>query len=1254
MIPVEIEFLMRDKASPDAKKFGKTVDDVDQTVENVSKSVKAKIEEQRKVIKLVEADVKSLEKEFEKLAPGKTKMDMSTELNAAKKVLQEEKNILEGLNRQYEETSVKAKRLTTDLREMQEELARMRMEGKQSSEAYQELSAKAAQLADTLGDVRNETKILAHDDAGIQGVISGVSGMAGAFTVATGIMGVFAGQNEDLIKIQTKVQSVMAITMGLQQVMNTLNKDSQFRLHTVVKVKNLLINANKRLAVSLGISNAAAKALMGTLTLGLSVAIAALIKMWDNYSREQEKAAEKRKELLEVEKDGRATMFKTRVEIDQNIRSIKDFTGSKEQEKRKVDELNRKYGESFGYYNTIAGWYDILIQKSEAYTQMLYLEAKAQASLNKAIQTDEKVTEIEQTPEDEFDSFWKSSRRVLGNWFKGESNDLNADWGRKNKYDAWNAARMKRDAYLQEAETFQNEMAEISQKIHGGNFKPVNESKSNSLTLAELELKARRKIEDNAVGLIKDSYDRQRQEADLSFQREKQRITDEEKQRLELYEKLQKAGQPVTKEQKDNIISQSVEQLTQAKDIYEQTLAGINTSEKLELEDKNKYIQDALTQYQTYYQERLSTLAKFQKDRETLEKGGATAGQYTELDYQQEQALSAIDEKFAMREDSFKSWADSIINLSVNELGRLLHEAQQELDRLEFLNPNDPKLATLRVQVARYNQEIQKQNRQRDTGPEKDSIKRWQSLQKILSRCSREFSDLSKEVEGTGGEILSAAGEIAVSTVSIIDSITQLGNLSVESTKQSAEGASKAIQAVEKASVILAIIGAAIQLMQKLSSLMKDEHQQYLDYAAKVNEINIMRDAVLEYELAVLKAKNAEKSWFATDNLKGLQQAREEHEKINKLYFEKLTEQQAIYQNESGSGWLTGALKFAQNLANIMSLQTLTDKIFGTNVSGKLNNMFGGKTYQEGTTSAMNNLRIETRKKSKGFLGTGIGGKSQKTEDLITWTKNNLGLDLFDDSGFIDTAAAKQVLDKYGDKLVGQTKETLESLVEMKEQYDEYMEQLREYVSSLYEPLVDNFIDSLWDWFDNGKDALDSFKEYASGTFRDIVSDMMRTIILEKVLNGFDKDISDMYEKYSQGFLSEEQLMDAVAKRTEGLIDNYEKNIPALQEIMENVTGMFKEAGIDLKQSEETSQSGRSGAFTTMSQETGTKLEGLFTSVQMHLANIDELVDNIGESLGNALNHLAKIEENTGTTSKTLTEMKEQLEYIIREGVITK
>ena len=251
MKPVEIEFLMRDKLSDGLNKAGQAATSLGDKVTQSADQVKAKITEQKAVIKQVENDLKDLEKQYEKLAPGAAQAEMKAEIIACKKVLDEEKAALIGVEKEYEQTRSTGKRLSMQLREMQDAMAKMRLEGKATSPEYQKLSAEAANLADTIGDLRTQTNILAHDDAGLQGVMSGVSGLAGGFTVATGVIGVFASENEDLIKIQTKVQSVMAITMGLQQVMNALNKDSAFRLVTVARAKDMLTSANVRLATAL-------------------------------------------------------------------------------------------------------------------------------------------------------------------------------------------------------------------------------------------------------------------------------------------------------------------------------------------------------------------------------------------------------------------------------------------------------------------------------------------------------------------------------------------------------------------------------------------------------------------------------------------------------------------------------------------------------------------------------------------------------------------------------------------------------------------------------------------------------------------------------------------------------------------------------------------------------------------------------------------------------------------------------------------
>lgn len=486
----------------------------------------------------------------------------------------------------------------------------------------------------------------------------------------------------------------------------------------------------------------------------------------------------------------------------------------------------------------------------------------------------------------------------------------------------------------------------------------------------------------------------------------------------------------------------------------------------------------------------------------------------------------------------------------------------------------------------------------------------------IVGELARAVGELGGAIGGQAGEIITLMGDVALFTLTTIDSLGKVAQTGVN-----------AISAVEKASVILTIISAAIQLFQKISELGNNRaFRQYEAYAEKIKEINALTDAVNEYRIAALEAQQAESNWFSADNLKNLRDYRALHDEVAKAYADKAMESQAIYRNESGGGWLTGALNWV--MGNLSALSWWDE----------WRNIWGQGDYKEGQTAAINNLRIETRKKSSGFLGTGIGGKSQKTEDLVTWARNQGLGELFDDEGLINKELAQSLIDNYGDKLVGQTKETLEALIELREKYDEYIEQLHEYVSSLYEPLTENFVDSLWDWFDNGKDALDSFKDYASDTFRDIVSDMMRTIVLDKVVGSFGDDIAALYEEYAKGKIDETELMKKVAERTEGLVGDYQSAIPELQNIMDLVGGYLKDAGIDIRQPEGSSQSGRAGTVTSMTEETAGRLEGIGNAALDRIINIDNnltrhlegMATSLGKIAGNSeyLRHLETINEN--------------------------
>ena len=160
------------------------------------------------------------------------------ELREQSSALEDEATKLEEAARQAEQTAQAHVSLRTRIRDLKEEMAAMIADGiDEQSAAYKELEAELGRLMDIQGDIQAQGTVLANDEAQFQGMIQGLSGVVGGFTAAQGAVSLFAGENENLQKIMLKVQSLMSITMGLQQVAQTLNKDSAFQLVTLNGLK---------------------------------------------------------------------------------------------------------------------------------------------------------------------------------------------------------------------------------------------------------------------------------------------------------------------------------------------------------------------------------------------------------------------------------------------------------------------------------------------------------------------------------------------------------------------------------------------------------------------------------------------------------------------------------------------------------------------------------------------------------------------------------------------------------------------------------------------------------------------------------------------------------------------------------------------------------------------------------------------------------------------------------------------------------
>lgn len=282
--------------------------------------------------------------------------------------------------------------LRTQLRNVREELALLEANGQRGTEAFKKLQQEAGRLTDAIGDATAQARIFSHDNRGLQGMISGLSGVVGAFSAAQGAVALFAGENEDLQKVMLKVQSLMSITIGLQQVANTINKDSAFMLTTVAKAKELLAAATNKLTIALGGSTIAAKALMATLTLGLSVAITVIIAA---LSRLQSKQAEAKKAQEEFNKKVAEAAAKPVAAYRALQTEWISLSGSLKEREKWVQDNADKFNDLGYSVRNAKEAEELLVTNSAKFVEAMMLRAKATATSELAVEKYKKVIEAQ-------------------------------------------------------------------------------------------------------------------------------------------------------------------------------------------------------------------------------------------------------------------------------------------------------------------------------------------------------------------------------------------------------------------------------------------------------------------------------------------------------------------------------------------------------------------------------------------------------------------------------------------------------------------------------------------------------------------------------------------------------------------------------------------------------------------------------------------------------------------------------------------
>jgi hypothetical protein len=247
--------------------------------------------------------------------------------------------------------------------------------GNMNAELAKTDAGKQKQLENTLGDIKEQMGAL-------------VQGIAPYVTIASQITITITG----VVKLTTSLYTVIKAFSTLTVVTEATSR-AKVGMTAVVRVLTATIHGEAVGATTAAVATRALGVAVKSLLIstGVGIAIVALTEAINYLMNSSDDAAKSVDKLSESEQEAKMAHQQTsqqiasvRSEMMQNIAALKNFKGSKEQEKAMVQQMNTKYGEAMGYYSTVSQWYQALTANSKAYCNQMINEITIRNLANQA------------------------------------------------------------------------------------------------------------------------------------------------------------------------------------------------------------------------------------------------------------------------------------------------------------------------------------------------------------------------------------------------------------------------------------------------------------------------------------------------------------------------------------------------------------------------------------------------------------------------------------------------------------------------------------------------------------------------------------------------------------------------------------------------------------------------------------------------------------------------------------------------------
>lgn len=886
-----------------------------------------------------------------------------------------------------------------------------------------------------------------------------------------------------------------------------------------------------------------------------------------------------------------------------------DTTRSIRERKSAVEELQQKYPSYFGNLDKetiLAGKaavaYDKLKAALIAQAQARSIQDELTELTSKKMEAEEKAARAKAIQEE---------NAIISNF--GKKVQPASNFGRRlptEESKAYRKATKDLAKYNKEIENYDKQIDKLVSKVDVNSL--INDPSDNTVVkqnyvkeLAEARIKAQQKLENMRIQVMQEGYKKRQSLAKQQFEEEKSRIDMDEQEQLNLIKKARSAGQKVDNDAEQQVHENANKQRLEAEKLYWKNYYSIIKEWKdNDIQSWNEYYKE----YGNIQEKRIAIIQDYNRKiaSEETEGGKAILRKRLEEELQSlhlDEFKDSID--FAALFGDLESQTTEALELLREKLKKYIDIIGNELKPEELKDIQDAlKDIDIEIKDRKPFAELRK-----DIQNYKEAQNDVESAQLVLNQVMQFGSLIVEEYDEVTGKITKRLITQEQAEKNLADAQKKRKE-AMSGIFKSLSGISNEVSMVSNAanSIISSFDMIGIEVGEDVRGVVEG-------FSAISSGISSMVESATRGDVAGVIAGvvgtlagtvKTFGSLFGTDwggekSRRRYEQAKEKYESYMNVLDQVIEKQKELVASMEADDFINANNSY-ENARKLLKDQQAYAREMGKAYlnSGYSSGFFGiGGSDAEGTNQRQDISR-RAWEQAKSVLGT------------YTYNKISTGrmTGLFDLS-YEQLLKLRDEAPLFFSELREDTQKYINQIIESEEAWQEVQEARKEALTKIdFTGFYDSFVDTLKDMDATSEDFAENFEEYLKNAiFSSLVADQYKQKI-EALYNRW----ADMAEKDGLSDMEVEELRKEYNQIVEDMLSKRDQ-------IMEDF-------GWETD-SNNSSQSGRTGGITSITEETAGRLEGIANAQLDHIISIDGYMESIGGNLSIMVGSMAKIAENS-------------------------